>query len=134
MKSTLITLLLAGSLIFGFSTIAQGAVVVPTLAVTYEYAGDTEALKGFTLFKDGIEVCSTTDPRDRSFTCTTELENKDTSFTLVANNKYGSEMDSNPSAAIVYNPPDSMFNNLAVPSNLNVTHIIIEITINNDTH
>ena len=100
----------------------------PTLNVTWDYPAGAEGLTGFVLYKDGAEVCSVNDPEARQFTCTTEIENKDYSFTMTAKGTYERESEHN--AVYPYTPPSELFIPLDAPTGMEITTVNITINVN----
>ena len=97
----------------------------PTLNVTWDYPTGVEGLTGFTLYKDGAEVCSTNDPAARQFTCDTDIENRDYNFTMTAKGSYGRESEH--SETYLYTPPAELFTPIDSPTNVKV--ITVNVTV-----
>lgn len=103
---------------------------LPTLYVEFEYDASFEQYtKEFVLLKDGISSCTLSNVSDRNFTCTTEMENKPSSFVLIAKGLDGVQ-DSLPSNEFIIDPDDDLFIDLDTPTLINIYIKKSNVTIN----
>jgi len=117
---------------FLFLFLSAPVYAAPTMEVTWIYPVEAEVdTSHFQLFLDDVPSCISVGASERTFTCTTEMENRDYSVTLRAIGKDGVP-DSGPSNVVVVNPPDKYFIDLDEPVLIEIKFIITDsnVTVN----
>ena len=127
---------IAIAIIFVLATASTvwSATATPTLTAVYDFPADQEyRISGYTLYMNGVEVCSTDDPTVREFACEVMVEDSEQSFTLVARHVSDPTKNSEHSEPYLFTPPIEWFGEVPTPTNLNVTGVVVQVnvTINN---